>query len=273
MEGLLETSVDVRPDGIAIITFRRPEQLNAFTRLTADEVEASIKELEEDDAVKAIILTGEGRGFCAGASIGGYDPTEGPAFESPLYRYNQGRSGWMRGRFSLAETIYQCRKPVIAAVNGVAVGMGMGIAMACDVRIASHEARFNAMFVRRGLASDYGLAFFLREIVGRSKALELLWRADFISAEEALQLGLVTRVVPANDLIPACVEFLGPVLAHPPLAIETIKSLVNFGDQQRLSEYMLAEEALQIKLKDYSEDTREAARAFIERREPVFRGR
>lgn len=248
-------------EAVALIKLNRPEALNALNGQLMDELTAALDAAEADEAVRAIVITGSDRAFAAGADIKEMAPKSyAEVFSEDFITRN-----W--------ERVTRCRKPVIAAVNGVAVGMGMGIAMACDVRIAAEEARFNAMFVRRGLASDFGLAFFLRETVGRAKALELMWRADFVSAVEALELGLVTRVVPAAQLIPACVEFLEPVLAHPPLAIETIKSLVNFGDQQRLSEYMLAEEALQMKLKDYSEDTREAALAFIERREPVFSGR
>lgn len=264
--------VERRDDGIAIVTFNRPERMNAFSRLTGHEVEVALEHLAADDAVRALILTGKGRGFCAGADASGYE-VQGDALDSPHLRANRGRRAWMTPLFVLAHAIYDFPKPVVGAINGAAVGMGMGLALACDVRIVAQSARFNTMFVARGLASDFGLAFTLKEIVGRSKALELIWNHPFVSSQEALELGIANRVVQDEELLPASIAFLEPALEAPPLAIETAKLFVNFRSATDFREYIDFEETPQLKLKDKSEDTRELRNAQKEGRKPVYRGR
>ena len=179
-------------DKIATITLNRPDKLNAFTGSMIDAWAKALAEAQADDAVNVVVVTGAGRAFCAGGDVGRMK--EGKP--TPLDNKNQLWENVHR----IPKTLEAVDKPVIAMVNGLAVGAGMGMCLMCDVRIASDEARFSTGYVRVGLVPGDGDTYFLPRLVGPAKALELLWTADFVDAQEALRLGIVNRVVPSGDL-------------------------------------------------------------------------
>jgi len=176
-------------DRVATITLNRPDKLNAFTGPMIDAWVGALGEAQGDDNVHVVVVTGSGRAFCAGGDVG----RMGEGAPSPLDHKNQ---LWEKIH-RVPKTLETMDKPVIAMVNGVAVGAGMGMCLMCDVRVAATDARFSTGYVKVGLVPGDGDTFFLPRLVGPAKALELLWTADFIEAPEALRLGIVNRVVPA----------------------------------------------------------------------------
>ena len=179
-------------DKVATLTLNRPDKMNAFTGAMLDRWAWALGEAQRDSAVNVVVVTGAGKAFCAGgdvARMGEGEPT-------PLDHKNQLWEGIHR----VPKALEQMDKPVIAMVNGVAVGAGMGMSVMCDLRIAADTARFSTGYVRVGLVPGDGDTYFLPRLVGTAKALELLWTADFIEAPQALELGIVNRVAPADKL-------------------------------------------------------------------------
>ena len=164
-------------------------------------------------------------------------------------------------------------KPVIAAVNGVAVGAGLALALACDIRIASENARFSAIFVRRGLVADCGTTFLLPRVVGVAKALEMMWTGDIIDAAEAARVGLVSQVVPADDLMKVSKEFAARLARGPSVSIELMKRLTYEGAKTDSLQSQMAHENFAQNVCSQTEDVKEGARSFLEKREPRFQGR
>ena len=252
--------------GVAILTLNRPDKLNALNARIMAELASAVTEVDEDDDMKALIITGAGRGFCSGADL-----TPSTSGE----RVVPGRRLLLEpmGGFGLvARVLTNTDKPTIGAVNGVAAGAGFSIAAACDIRIASENARFSAIFVRRALVPDSGLTYFLPRIVGISKAVELCITGDMIDATEAERIGLVSRVVPHTDLMKAAKEFAARIAQGPSVAIELAKRAVYKGLENDLAT-SLAYETWAQNICQQTEDREEGRRSFIEKREPVFRGR
>jgi enoyl-CoA hydratase/carnithine racemase len=188
----LETS---RENGVFTLTLSRPERLNALNTTMLEELLRVFDEIDADDAVRAVIVTGAGRAFCAGADLGG----GGATFDTSRAKGGVPRDGG--GRITLR--IYECRKPVIAAINGAAVGVGATMTLPMDVRIASEKARFGFVFARRGIVPEAASSWFLPRVVGISQALEWVATGRLFRAEEALAGRLVSRVVPEAELLPA----------------------------------------------------------------------
>jgi enoyl-CoA hydratase/carnithine racemase len=188
----LETS---REDGVLTLTLSRPDRLNALNTTMLEELLRAFDEIDADDAVRAVIVTGAGRAFCAGADLGG----GGATFDTSFASGGVPRDGG--GRITLR--IYECRKPVIAAINGAAVGVGATMTLPMDVRIASEKARFGFVFARRGIVPEAASSWFLPRVVGISQALEWVATGRLFPAEEALAGRLVSRVVPEAELLPA----------------------------------------------------------------------
>jgi enoyl-CoA hydratase/carnithine racemase len=188
----LETS---REDGVLTLTLSRPDRLNALNTQMLEELLRVFDEIDADDAVRAVIVTGAGRAFCAGADLGG----GGATFDTSRAKGGVPRDGG--GRITLR--IYECRKPVIAAINGAAVGVGATMTLPMDVRIASEKARFGFVFARRGIVPEAASSWFLPRVVGISQALEWVATGRLFPAEEALAGRLVSRVVPEAELLPA----------------------------------------------------------------------
>jgi enoyl-CoA hydratase/carnithine racemase len=183
-------------DGVSTLTLHRPERLNAFTPRMMEELLAVFDEIDADDDVRAVIVTGAGRGFCAGADLGGGGSTFDASGEESLDAHRDGG-----GRVTLR--IFESRKPVIAAINGPAVGVGATMTLPMDIRIASDEARFGFVFCRRGIVPEAASSWFLPRVVGISQAMEWVATGRVFSAAEALAGRLVSRVVPAAELLPA----------------------------------------------------------------------
>ncbi|MFC1989989.1 enoyl-CoA hydratase/isomerase family protein [Chloroflexota bacterium] len=259
-----EDMVFEKEGGIAIVTMNRPEKLNALSEAVRKGLIQVIREVEQDDDVRVMILTGAGeRGFCSGAE---------PASLGAGRRVAGGDRSYRKGPLSApVKMLRNMDKLVIAAVNGVAAGAGFGLALACDIRIASENASFINAFVRRGLHAAWGLTYWMPRVVGIANALEVLCTGDKIDAREAQRLGLVSRVVPAADLMKEAKAFAARLAKQPPMAIEFIKRLVYDGLDNNL-EAQLRYEIQCGNILSQTEDFQEGINAFKEKREPVFKG-
>ncbi|MBK6561697.1 enoyl-CoA hydratase-related protein [Candidatus Amarobacter glycogenicus] len=253
--------------GIARITLNKPEKMNALSWGSWAELENAIAAADADDSVKVVLLTGAGRGFCAGTDL-----TTGTRESDWPDRPLGGRPGMMRSRYLGTANLYHCRKPTIAAVNGASVGAGFSLAMACDIRIASEAARFSAIFVKRAIVADTGCTWFLPRLVGVENALKLMYTGRIIDAAEALRIGLVSEVVPAEELASRATALAREIADGPSLAIELMKRLTHEGLTRGLDEQIEMEQFLQ-GITQSSEDAREGRLSFLEKREPVFKGR
>ena len=250
-------------DGVATLTIDRPEKRNAMTWAGLGEFLAAAKRAGEDPAVRVVIVTGAGGAFCAGTDLADLASVPGP-------------ERGLRGRADESERwwpLVACPKPVIAAVDGVAVGMGAEFTSQCDVRIASSRARFAWNFALRGLVPDTGAgSWLLPRLLGPARALELLYSGRFVDAEEALALGYVSRVVAPEDCLPAARELAHAFLSASPFSQRAIKELVYGGLDRTHAEHMAAHtQALAACFA--SEDHREGVAAFLEKRPARFTGR
>ena len=259
VEGLIFT----KEEGIATITFNRPEKLNAVTEAMRTEVHRIATELRGDEEVKVLIITGAGEAFSTGA-----DASELTAdYSGPIPPYVLKRPlGW----WTLPVRYFP--KPTIAAIPGIVAGVTFSLALACDFRIASEKARFSMLFVKRGLVPDGGATYYLPRIVGTSKALELMFSGDVIDAKEAERLGLVNRVVPHDELMNATRELATKIAKGPSVAIDLIKRGVYKGVVNDL-ESQLDFETLAQRICFQTEDFKEGMTSFLEKREPNFKGR
>ena len=266
----LYIDINFEKDGaVAIITFNRPEALNSLSPGMRNSLIQAIDDVDKDDNTKVVIITGTGRAFCAGADVKGTLATSGER-RGPV-RACDGRKGLL-GPISLpVQRLYAMDKPTIAAVNGVAAGAGLGIALACDVRIAAEGARFIPVFVRRGMVPDSGVTYFLPRMVGMSKALELMWTGDEVNGKEAERLGIASRVVPDNDLMKVAKELADRLAKGPSVAIEFTKRLAYAGMNSSLP-VQLAYECYGNWAVSGTNDFDEGVKSFIEKRKPLFKG-
>lgn len=254
-----------RDGAVATLRMSHPEKLNALSETMLGELMGELERVGADPEVRAVVLTGEGRGFCVGADLASlqdlYSRGERPKLSGFLERgYNR-----------LIPLIAEAPKPVIAAVNGATAGAGVSLALACDLRIASEDAAFTTAFVRIGLVPDSGAFYLLPRAVGTAKALELAISSDRIDARTALGIGLVNRVVPADDLAPETASLAARLAAMPTTAIGLIKRL--FRESAGLTlEQTLAKEAEFQDLAAATDDHIEGVRAFFEKRPPTFTG-
>jgi len=254
-------------EGVARITLNKPEKLNALSWGSWAEIENAVAMAEADDAVRAVVFTGAGRGFCAGTDLTtATREADWPARPFP------GRAGMMRSRFLATAQIYHCRKPTIAAVNGPCVGAGFSLAMACDIRVAAESARFSAIFVKRAIVADTGSTWLLPRLVGPEWAYRLLYTGEIIDARQAERIGLVSQVVADDELHGAVDALAGAIARGPSVAIELMKRLVQEGGSRGLDEQIELEQFLQ-QITHATEDAEEGRRSFLEKREPIFKGR
>ncbi len=257
---------DVNGDGVATITFNRPDKYNAFTDEMILETTHAFKSASRDSEVRAIILTGSGKAFCAGQDLADVEERENMTFlEHVRSRYNP-----------MLTQMRTIEKPVIGVINGVAAGAGASVALATDLRVMSTKASFVlAAFANIGLVPDNGLTYTLPRLVGMSKALELIWLADRnnrVTAEQALELNLATAVAEPDDLIDTALELATKLAKMPTRALGLTKRMLNMSWDSTLGEMLDMEAQLQQAASE-TEDAREGIVAFLEKREPEFKGR
>ena len=254
-----------KEDGIATITLNRPESLNALGGTMREDIIDAIQDVKSDKNIRVLVITGAGRAFCAGGNI---KDMERMSLEIELVE----RREFVRSvSHKIITEIRDLEKPVIACVNGHAIGAGCNIALACDMRVASEKAKFGVTFINVGLVSDYGGLYFLPRLVGMAKALELFLTGDVIDAKEAERIGMVNKAVPPEELEKYTYEMAEKLAKKAPIAIGMIKELMYKGLNMDLpAELDLEATAQCICLK--TEDHREGVRALLEKREPVFKG-
>ena len=251
-------------NGVGTILLNRPEKKNAFTLEMLHLWAEIYREVRTDDNVGAIVLTGAGDAFCSGGDLGGLAPGEPTPYDRKAFLTDHVH----RVIFALEEL----DKPVIAAVNGAAVGAGMDMSLMCDMRFAARSARFSEGYVRVGLVPGDGGAYFLPRLVGMAKALELLLTGDFVDAVEAHRVGIVNRVYEDEELAEETRRFAERLAAGPPLVTRMIKRTVyqSVRSDLRTSVDLVSSH---MAIAQSTEDSKEALSAFLEKREPEFRGR
>ena len=252
-------------DQIAIIKLNRPEKLNAWAPAMQTEMLDFVDRLNDGEYdVRAIVLSGEGRAFCAGGDVTSF----------PGANMDRKPDPWRRshGENYAVRHLRDCDVPIIGAINGYAVGMGFGLALATDLRIAADDAVFQVAQTKRGIIADFGLGYFLPKIVGAQRGLELMFTGRRISAQEALDLGLVLEVVPREQLMDRAVELATEIASGPPLSMAAIKRIVYMLEENDLARVQdLTGPFVHIMFR--SEDGLEGVNSFMERRDPVFVGR
>ena len=264
-DGSYDTLLVEKEGAIDWLTLNRPEQLNALSRTMMLELQHYFGELYTDHDVRVVILRGAGRGFCAGLDLkedrGGASSESGPV-------------AGLRAQRRVSEIMLcmrRCPQPIISVVQGPAAGGGFGLALASDIRIAGPKARMNAAFIRIGLsACDVGVSYFLPRLVGASLASELLLTGRFIDAARAERLGLVSSVVPEDELVAAARSMANEILANSPIGVRLTKDCLNMSiDAPSLDSVVAMEDRQQI-LISQTQDMREGVGAFLEKRAPVF---
>lgn len=253
-------------ENVATITLNRPERLNALSPQLRLDLKNALEVADTSNEVRAIIITGAGRGFCSGGDVKAMNEANESGTAAPL----NDKIAPVRDQVVLA--MRNADKPVIAAVNGPAAGAGMNIALACDIRVASDTARFGQTFSRRGLHPDWGGTYFLPRIVGMAKACELIWSGKMIDAEEALHLGIVSEVTEPGVLLETAQALALSFAAGPPIAIRLAKRAMYRAMDSSLREALEFETYAQNICRD-TEDAKEGIRAFVEKRDPDFTGR
>ncbi|MDQ0942684.1 enoyl-CoA hydratase/isomerase family protein [Streptomyces sp. V1I1] len=252
-------------NGVSWITLNRPEAMNAVTWDQRERITALLDAASADPGIRAVVITATGKGFCAGADLRGTPPAGRERIAGDVARTI--RLGAQR----LIGAVLDCEKPVIAAVNGTAAGIGAHLAFACDLVLAAEEAKFIEVFVRRGLVPDGGGAYLLPRLVGPQRAKELMFFGDSLPAGEAERIGLVNRVVAARELEKTAREWAERLAAGPTRAIALTKQLVNASlDGDRATAF--ASEAAAQEINMTTRDANEGVASFVERRTPQYRG-
>ncbi len=253
-------------DGIATLTLNRPERLNALGGTLRQDLFDAVTRAGADPEVRVMVVTGAGKGFCSGGDVKAMGEAKAGQRERPLIE----KIAPGRDRTLLA--MREAPQPIIAAVNGAAAGAGMNLALGCDIRIASTAAKFTQAFVKRGLHPDWGGTYFLPRVVGMAKACEMIFTGEVIDAAEALRLGIVSRVVAPEELLPTAYEVARRIAAGPPVAIRLAKRSLYANEDLDLRGALQIETMAQ-NICFETEDATEGIRAFGEKRAPVFKGR
>jgi len=252
---------------IATVRFNRPKAMNSLSPRMMAEFSYALKDIRDDPDIRVMILTGNGRAFCAGADV--------KAMAEDRFFTDRDGKGGVSGEVPEANrglSIKSLDKPVIAAINGYAVGAGLDYALSCDIRIASDQAKLTEAYIRRGLIPGPEGIHSLPRLVGLDNACEVIWTGNMIDAHEALEIGLVTKVVPHDELDEAALELAEKLAKGPPLAIQAAKRAIYAAMNMTLEEtFDLTDRAVAELSK--TEDHKEGALAFMEKREPKFRGK
>lgn len=254
-------------DGVAVLTLNRPDRLNALSGPMLDALLEALPRLGADAAVGTVVVTGAGRGFCAGGDVKAM--AEGREFEETGL---EEKTHGLRSKMEVSRLLHEMPKPTIAMVRGAAAGAGLSLAMACDLRVASENARFATAFARVGYSGDFGGSYYLTKLVGTAKARELYYTAEILDARQALALGLANRVVPDGDLEQETRALAERLARGPRVALRYMKRNMNAAESGTLGE-LLDLEAWHHSRTGETEDHLEAARAFVDKRDPAFKGR
>ncbi|MEV6104048.1 enoyl-CoA hydratase-related protein [Streptomyces sp. NPDC051940] len=268
MDSLILHTTD---NAVLTITLNRPETLNALTPDQRERVIALLADASADPAVRAVVVTGTGKGFCSGADLRSGGPEQGRGDNPEPVTGDIART-IRRGAQRLIAAVMDCEKPVLAAVNGTAAGLGAHLALACDLVLAAESARFIEVFVRRGLVPDGGGAYLLPRLVGPQRAKELMFFGDALSAAEAEHIGLVNQVVPDAELAKTARDWAERLASGPTRSLALAKQLVN-ASLESTREAAFAAEALAVEAAMTTQDAQEGVRAFVERRSPRYEGR
>jgi len=255
-----------RDGHVAVVTLQRPEKLNALSRELSAELLELCGHLDDDDDIWAIVITGAGRGFCSGVDLTGERPAERRA---PGRGERLDELGWV-GRQALA--VSRLAKPTVAAVNGVAAGAGMSLALACDLRTGDSRTRFRTVFAERSLSPDSGMSYFLPRIVGYSRAADLIFTSRDVGAEEAYRLGLLDRLAEGEGALDAALEVASAIAALPPVAIASGKRVLQHNLHVGLEDALRYEMAGLGYARKAPNDQAESIASFRERRPPRFTG-
>lgn len=261
---LFETILYTVENGVLTITLNRPEKLNAMTPTLLRELRDAFVEADQDPTVRVVVLTGAGRGFCAGADL----TAASEAIMAGEFSYEVNLNATYN---PLILTMQGLQKPIIAVINGVAAGAGMSLALACDIRIAAESASFLQAFVKIGLVPDSGSTWLLPRIIGLTKALELMLTGQRVGTPEALAMGMINHVVPDSELSDRVRQMAQMFASAPTKTIGLIKQAVNFASTSTLEEALRCEARLQ-DVAGKTADHQEGVAAFLEKRPVQFRG-
>jgi 2-(1,2-epoxy-1,2-dihydrophenyl)acetyl-CoA isomerase len=252
--------------GVLILTLNRPARLNALTEELHEQLQLAVAAASRDAGIGAVVLTGAGRAFCSGGDLVGRK--HGPGTAAPTMEQ---RADELRRHGETARLLHDMPKPTLAMLNGVAAGAGLALALACDLRIASHDSSLTTSYVKVAMSGDLGASYFLTQLVGSAKARELLLLSDKIDAAEALRIGLVNRIVHARSLRAATMELAQQLAQGPAVAMRYIKRNLACAETGSLEE-VLQSEAVAMARCGRTQDAKEAALAFKEKRSPIFKG-
>ena len=260
-----ESIILKKEHGVAVITLNHPERRNAWSYQMRDDVTHALKEIIADNEIRVLVITGAGTSFCSGADVTNLIAV-GVEQNDIDFLPLENNVVW------IAAQLRNMKMPVIAAVNGHALGLGFAVALAADIRIASEKAVFGLTFIKRGIAPDTGVSYFLPRLVGTARACELAFTGDPMTADEAGRIGLVNRVVPHDQLLPETMDLAKKIAKSPPIPVNLAKAAIYRGLESDLVSQM-KHELLANKVALASEDFKEGMTAYMEKREPVFKGR
>jgi 2-(1,2-epoxy-1,2-dihydrophenyl)acetyl-CoA isomerase len=254
---------------VAILRMNKPDAMNAIgSHEDCEDIVSTLQAINDDRSVSVIILTGSGKAFCAGGNLKGMQQRKGIGV---LDQPDSTRSNYRRGVQRVTRAFMDIEVPAIAAVNGHAVGLGCDLACLCDIRLAAESAKFACSFIKVGIVPGDGGAWSLQRVVGYSKAAELFFTGDRFDAQTAKEIGLVSQVVPDDQLIDAAMEIAGRIAVNPPRALRLTKRLLREAQHSRMSDILELSAAYQAIVHETA-DNREAINAFVEKRAPVFTG-
>ena len=264
-QDLLESTAD----GITTLTMNRPQARNAFTRDMIEAMAEALPRLAANPAVRLVVLTGAGEAFCAGGDVKGF--ARSAAGAPALMSFDQKVTD-LRARMEVSRWLHEMPKPTLAVIPGAAAGAGLSLALACDLRIASDDAKLTTAFSKIGLSGDFGGSYFLNHLVGAAKAREMYFTGEVLRGSEAQKIGLVNRAVPAAQLAAAASAWAAELAALPTVALGYMKRNLNTGLRGSLGDVLDAEAIHMVRTFE-TDDHKGAAAAFVDKRAPQFAGR